>query len=1319
MRNSESSDRNPNRQRIHLYRQFLSIVCVVVLIMGCLPLWTFADGAVSAPDKNEYAAAEESTSKNTVDQDGARVSTADNTADQGETKTPTAGNTAGSEGIKASGAGQSAEGKMENLADGAAVSQDSDGLDTPTTDAETVSYGEAIYLDGQNGSDDNDGTSADKAVRTFEKAKQIAADHSGITTIYVTGTVPVSDNVSLDSTSAVLKRDPSFKGYLLEVSGTADLKNITIDGNGAAGTTGTSSPNVRAEKSLVHVTSSGSLTIDEGAVLQNNNASTSDTASNAYGGALHIEGGTAEMKAGTIQNNTAMWGGGVYVSDGATFTLSGGTITGNKALAGSDAAAGGGIATYNGANVNISGGSVENNISKDVGGGISMGTYRAGNESAKGLNKLTMTGGSISGNKSNGCGGGIYIANSANSTDYGYAEISAGNITNNKMLGGSVSKTNTYFGGGIYVNGSSQAGTHNGELHLTNVLITNNSASARRTRPTYTHSGGGIACCPSSQTILNINDGAAIYGNKSGYAHDIYVYSATDIGDHSGNPAYQISPFMLGGTAYQWKLENGEYASLSDLNGVNKTNHYELRLHTDVTNDEAAKNQAKVIISGNTSSTSGGGIGSDGTVVIGTPEGSETTELNIHKNWSVQDSLTIGDKIVVAVYRKHAGTNEKPVLIGNQYIKKTGKWSAKITNLPAKDKDGNPYEYSIGEVTVPGFTQDPKTGIFTADDGSGVKLVSEVTGNQTAGFTVTNRQVTSFSVQKNWNDQNDQDGKRPKFLTVHLMANGVQTGDPVKLTADNNWTYTWENLDAADADGNVIKYSVTEDNPAGYNQSSSTVTASGTSLTREAGSDENTINVHVTKEWPEGGTHPSSICIVLLADGNLVEGKTAILNTDNSWSADFKNLPAKKEDGTEIVYTVKETSAGGYTNAAILFETADVTVKASYGSSETKPDSVTAQILANGTAVEGRTAVLNEANGWEAVISGLPKHDASGNAISYTVEKVTDSGTEYDYHITATTSSTATVGDYLVIKQVNQWNTSNVGYIISRSDSAPAGSGSIDFQIIDSNGSVNSTMTLNAENRWSYTSGTSIPDGWSLRVSSVDGYQIGGTMAASDQNVTLVNTHTPEKITINGTKIWDDDGNRRGGRPDSITIHLWKRVGDDEPVEVKTIHVTGNSTDNGKNVQNGTSQADAGTVNAMQVDGKADAGTVNATQVDASKADAGTIDAGKDNATNDDVNKDDAHNGDANKWTFTFTDLPKYENSRLITYTITEDQVSGYNAPVITGDAENGFTVTNTSGYVLPATGGPGTAGYKIWGILLIAAAMCMGIVMKKTRGQD
>lgn len=54
---------------------------------------------------------------------------------------------------------------------------------------------------------------------------------------------------------------------------------------------------------------------------------------------------------------------------------------------------------------------------------------------------------------------------------------------------------------------------------------------------------------------------------------------------------------------------------------------------------------------------------------------------------------------------------------------------------------------------------------------------------------------------------------------------------------------------------------------------------------------------------------------------------------------------------------------------------------------------------------------------------------------------------------------------------------------------------------------------------------------------------------------------------------------------------------------------------------------------------------------------------------------------EANGWAHEFADLPRYKDDKVgqeIAYEVTEEQVSGYEKPVVSGDAANGFTVTNT-----------------------------------------
>ena len=69
------------------------------------------------------------------------------------------------------------------------------------------------------------------------------------------------------------------------------------------------------------------------------------------------------------------------------------------------------------------------------------------------------------------------------------------------------------------------------------------------------------------------------------------------------------------------------------------------------------------------------------------------------------------------------------------------------------------------------------------------------------------------------------------------------------------------------------------------------------------------ISVNVTKKWV--GKEADSVIVKLLADN--AEKQEATLTRDNNWKHEFKNLPKyDKDDGHEIIYTVKEENVPGY-----------------------------------------------------------------------------------------------------------------------------------------------------------------------------------------------------------------------------------------------------------------------------------------------------------------------------------------------------------------------------------------------------------------------
>ena len=96
---------------------------------------------------------------------------------------------------------------------------------------EVNAAGASIYVDGTNGSDSNNGTSAGSAVRSWARAKELLGSNPG--TIYVAGTVEAKGNINTaDPSSQTVKRAPGFTGVMFEVPGgaTANFYNIDVDG---------------------------------------------------------------------------------------------------------------------------------------------------------------------------------------------------------------------------------------------------------------------------------------------------------------------------------------------------------------------------------------------------------------------------------------------------------------------------------------------------------------------------------------------------------------------------------------------------------------------------------------------------------------------------------------------------------------------------------------------------------------------------------------------------------------------------------------------------------------------------------------------------------------------------------------------------------------------------------------------------------------------------------------------------------------------------------------------------------------------------------
>lgn len=460
-------------------------------------------------------------------------------------------------------------------------------------------------------------------------------------------------------------------------------------------------------------------------------------------------------------------------------------------------------------------------------------------------------------------------------------------------------------------------------------------------------------------------------------------------------------------------------------------------------------------------------------------------------------------------------------------------WAGSFKDLDA-DKGGTPIQYTVVEVTVAGYT-------------------SEITGDAASGFTITNSylpETVDVKATKNWDDANNQDGKRPTKITINLLADGQKhDSKEVQAAADGTWTVEFTKLAKYKA-GKEIKYTVTEEAVAEYESTITDFTITNKYAPKE-------IDYKVTKVWNDAnnqdGKRPESVTVQLFksVDGSkpvAVEGKkltlTAKDKTDaNTWVASFTNLP-QYEAGKEITYSIKEVDVpAGYkasVTGQVVTNTHDIETVVLSGTKVWKDNnnqdgkrtkSVKVQIL-NGDKVVQEIEV-SEATGWKFESKPLPKYE-NGKLIEYKVKEVVVKG----YTSTITTEKE---GKYTITNEYTPEKIAVSGQKtwIDNNDQDRIRPASITVKLLANGKETGQEATATAETGWKYefTNLDRYQNGKPIEYTVKEvGVPTGYTATETGMNVT--NAHTPEKTSVKGKKIWKGDENHKDARPSSITVKL-------------------------------------------------------------------------------------------------------------------------------------------------------------------------------------
>ncbi|WP_141541064.1 Cna B-type domain-containing protein, partial [Bacillus wiedmannii] len=206
-------------------------------------------------------------------------------------------------------------------------------------------------------------------------------------------------------------------------------------------------------------------------------------------------------------------------------------------------------------------------------------------------------------------------------------------------------------------------------------------------------------------------------------------------------------------------------------------------------------------------------------------------------------------------------------------------WKYAFADVEAYDANGVAYKYEVKEQPVAGYQSDVH------------------------GYDITNIKVGETKVEgtKTWNDNNATD--RPSTIKVDLLQNG-KVVDTKEVTAETNWKYTFEKLQAYDANGVAYKYEVKEQAVAGYESK-----VNGTDITNTKVGE---TKVEGTKTWNDNNAtdRPSSIKVDLLQNGKVVDTKE--VTAASEWKYMFEKLQAYDANGVAYKYEVKEQQVAGY-----------------------------------------------------------------------------------------------------------------------------------------------------------------------------------------------------------------------------------------------------------------------------------------------------------------------------------------------------------------------------------------------------------------------
>lgn len=373
-----------------------------------------------------------------------------------------------------------------------------------------------------------------------------------------------------------------------------------------------------------------------------------------------------------------------------------------------------------------------------------------------------------------------------------------------------------------------------------------------------------------------------------------------------------------------------------------------------------------------------------------------TTMVRVRKVWSDSNYGNRPEKVTFHLLRNAKELTDQQYTVE---VDSSSSWTHTWTDLPRYDENGERYNYTVDEET----TRKLKDGSYRVS-------ITKRPYQDGAEYTVLNVRepdAISAKVTKNWNDNSDNDGKRPHKLTFRVWGTSEQPKDPTDLTrgyedkteqmivqdvnvSGDQQSWVFEGLPKLNIYGEPYAYTVTEENVDGYTTSGCAADETGTAGTESKGcvfkptdsstdkeKDFHVTNTHtpetttlnVTKQWDDDSDsdngRPNSLTIWVLS--SIWNGKNDQplpgwpTPQNNSMCSDPQDTKAKNPVGVSCAVLTKDNAKNAVTT----------TEASSDGAKETA-----------GSSGSDTTNVAS--NEWAYAFTNLPKY-YKGKEIHYSV----------------------------------------------------------------------------------------------------------------------------------------------------------------------------------------------------------------------------------------------------------------------------------------------------------------------------------------------